>query len=155
MIASIIDSYVTERDEFQLLSGYQPFDSLFCVIRGSFSCDFGSGEEIVGAGDIAIFNSRTPMKRHVIEPLSFLYIKFSQKHEGEFPLSSRAVKELDERERYDISRLLLLSGDRTKMSLALREHYLNDLLICIIGEPSEAVEKNRAYFAGKEKGSSI
>ena len=79
MIASIIDSYVTQRDEFQLLSGYQPFDSLFYVIRGSFSCDFGSGEEIIGAGDIAIFNSRSPMKRHVIEPLSFLYIKFSQK----------------------------------------------------------------------------
>ncbi len=136
MIASIIDSYVTEREEFQLVRGYQPFDSLFYIKEGSFCCDFGFEKEYIRAGEIAIFDRHTQMKRHVIEPLSFLYIKFAAKNEAIFPIKSGVFRELGERARFDLLRLEELSADRTRLSLGLRDHYLNDLLLCLVGEPS-------------------
>ena len=136
MIASIIDSYVTRREEFQLVSGYQPFDSLFYVMEGSFLCDFGAGEELISKGDVAIFNSRSRMTRHVLESVTFLYVKFSQKHSSSIVLESRAIKNIDSRGIEDALRLIELSNERSKTSLALREHYLNDLLLCTVGEPS-------------------
>lgn len=132
MIASIIDSYVTQRDEFQLLSGYQPFDSLFYLIKGSFSCSFYGREELIREGEIVVFDKHTPMSRRAHEHISFLYIKFSAKNEGSFPIKSGVFRELSDRELFDLDKLTELSERRTKMSLALREHYLNDLLISLL-----------------------
>ena len=132
MIASIIDSYITERDEFQLVRGYQPFDSLFYLIKGSFSCSFGGREELIREGELAVFDRHTQMSRRAHEHISFLYIKFSAKNEGSFPIKSGVFRELSERELFDLTKLTELSERRTKMSLALREHYLNDLLISLL-----------------------
>ena len=81
------------------------------------------------------------MTRHVLESVTFLYVKFSQKHSSSIVLQSGAVKNLDKRGLDDAARLISLSSDRSKTSLALREHYLNDLLICIMGEPPSKAEK--------------
>lgn len=145
MIASIMDSYITEREEFLLTRGYQPFDSLFFVKKGSFSCSLDKKEYTVKANSLAIFDRHTPMERHAIEPLSFLYIKFTQKNEGLFPVKSGVFSELSERAIFDLSKLEELSEHRTRVSLELRDHYLNDLLLCLFDVFPVMGKKEKVY----------
>lgn len=133
MIASIMDSYITEREEFQLTRGYQPTDSLFYLKSGVFSCSLGEEEAVLAPGTVAVFDRSTPMARHVIEPISFLYIKFTNKSADVFPLPSRIFSSISEREKYDLSMIERLCAERTRLSLELREHYLNDLLLGLYG----------------------
>ena len=81
MLAELIAAYVTEREEFQMNEGYQPTNSLFYILKGRFLCEIDQEKSVVEAGDVVIFNSDTPMRRRVLEPLRFLYIKYLFKKE--------------------------------------------------------------------------
>ena len=141
MIATLIDSYNTEREEFQLTNGYQPCDSLFYLKKGSFSCEINGEERIVEAGDIALFDRRTLMKRHVIEPISFYYIKYSMLQEGTLDIRSHVSKNPSARAVEDLLQIERFSATRTNLATQLRSHYLNDLLLVLFDAPISADEK--------------
>jgi hypothetical protein len=74
----VISAYVTQRNEFQVTNGYQPTNSLFYLLEGSFSCAWNEKEELVRAGDVVLFDTETPMRRRVLEPVRFVYIKYDK-----------------------------------------------------------------------------
>lgn len=137
MIVKLIDSYLTSRQEFQLTCGYQPDNVLLYILEGSFSCTLSENEYVVGAGDIAVFDTETEMSRHVIEPIRFLYVKFQPRRVELFPIRSGVWHHADGRAREDLERIIELSSMQTQMGLHLREHYLNDLFLSLSEKPTE------------------
>ena len=132
MLAALIDSYATKRKEFQTVQGYQPVNSLFYLKSGAFSCVIGEKEYILHAGDIVIFDCETFMRRKVLQPVSFLYIKFNSLDSSLFPVRSAVFPSPNQRAREDCMRIESLSGLHTQISLQLRTHYLNDLLLQLL-----------------------
>ena len=136
MIVKLIDSYLTSRCEFQLTCGHQPDNVLLYLLEGSFSCTIGENEFVVKAGDIAIFDTETAMSRHVLEPIRFLYVKFQLRQTEFFSVRSGVWHGIDDRARQDLEKILSLSSEQTQMGLHLREHYLNDLFLCLAEQPT-------------------
>ena len=80
-----------------------------------------------------MFDSHTPMQRHVMEPISFLYIKYSTLQEGTFRIESRVFKSPSERVREDLAQIERFSAARNSLGMQIRTHYLNDLLLALFG----------------------
>ena len=136
MFVKLIDSYLTSRREFQLTCGYQPDNVLLYLLEGSFSCTIDENEFVVKAGDIAIFDTETAMSRHVLEPIRFLYVKFQLRRLEFFSVKSGVWHGIEERACQDLEKILALSSGQTQMGLHLREHYLNDLFLCLAEQPT-------------------
>ena len=136
MIVKLIDSYLTSRQEFQLTCGYQPANVLLYHLEGSFSCTINKNEFVVKAGDIAVFDPESAMSRHVLEPIRFLYVKFQLRQVDFFSIKSGVWHNVDGRSREDLEEILRLSSMQTQMGLHLREHYLNDLFLCLAEQPT-------------------
>ena len=146
MIATLVDSYHTTREEFQMTKGYQPIDSLFYIQEGSFSATIGKDTFTVNTGDIAIFDSETPMKRHVLSPLRFLYVKFHRMPKSLFSIKSGIWSVTEERILEDLAQIETLSAFHTRASLEMRTHYLNDLLLRLATHvPSSVTAKPSEY----------
>ena len=138
MYATVITAYESERDEFQLTEGYQPINSLFYLYSGSFQCEINEKKEIVRAGEIAVFDSRTPMRRHVLAPIRFLYIKYATQNESLLPICSGVYRSISSRACEDLAQISLSNQKRGPLALSLATHYFNDLLLCILQkQPTE------------------
>ncbi|MBQ9132534.1 MAG: helix-turn-helix transcriptional regulator [Clostridia bacterium] len=136
MLATLADSYLTQRTEFQMTHGYQPIDSLFFIKEGSFFCHMNKKSEVVTPGCLAVFERNTLMDRHVVEPLTFLYVKYHKKKNPLLALRSGIYRELSPRALADLSAIESLSGQDSPLSMELRTHYLNDLMLQLVGEVS-------------------
>lgn len=136
MVATLIDSYLTGREEFQMTCGYQPADILLYLLDGSFSCTVNGSEFVAKSGDLILFDKKTAMSRHVITPIRFLYIKFQMKREELFAIRTGIWRSVDGRVREDLYQIERLSSVRTQIGLQMREHYLNDLFLCLTDSPS-------------------
>lgn len=137
MLVKLIDSYVTSRKEFQLTYGYQPDNVLLYMLEGSFSCTIHENEFIASAGDVVVFDTESAMSRHVLEPIRFLYVKFQLRRVEFFSIQSGVWHSVDGRLREDLERIKDLSSTQTQVGLQLREHYLNDLFLCLSEKPTE------------------
>ena len=137
MIVKLIDSYMTSRREFQLTCGYQPDHVLMYLLEGSFSCTINEIEYVVSAGDIVVFDTESVMSRHVLEPIRFLYVKFELRRAEFFSIRSGVWHSIDGRLREDLEQIDKLSSMQTQMGLHLREHYLNDLFLCLAEHPTD------------------
>jgi len=132
MLANVIAAYVTEREVFQLNEGYQPTDSLFYLLDGEFWLEIEKKELVARSGDIVVFNSETPMRRRVLRPLRFLYIKYAMKNNAVFSLPSGVYSDCSARAEEDLRQILLLSETSTPIALWLQSHYLSDLLLTLL-----------------------
>ena len=137
MLATLIDSYTTKREEFQLTKGYQPANSLFYLKSGAFSCEINGQSYILHTGDVAIFDRETLMRRHVLEPICFLYIKFNSSDSSLFPVQSGVFSKLSGRAVENLEKIESLSRVHTAISLQLRTHYFNDLLLQLLEKPEQ------------------
>ena len=137
MLAELIAAYVTEREEFQLNEGYQPTNSLFYILKGRFWCEIDQKEAVIEAGDVVIFNSEISMRRRVLEPLRFLYIKYSMKNASLFDMPSGVFRDLSPRASEDLKQIAELSEAHTPLSLRLQSHYLSDLLLSLLPRQTE------------------
>lgn len=132
MLANLIAAYVTEREEFQLNEGYQPTNSLFYLLDGEFWLEIEKKESVARAGDVVAFNSETPMRRRVLKPLRFLYIKYAMKNDAAFDLPSGVYSNLSERAEENLRQILSLAETPTPLVLRLQSHYLSDLLLTLL-----------------------
>ena len=137
MIVKLIDSYLTSRQEFQLTCGYQPDHVVLYLLDGAFSCTINENEFLVKAGDIAVFDTESAMSRHVLEPIRFLYVKFQPRRDEFFTIKSGVWHNIDGRSREDLEQIDRLSSMQTQTGLRLREHYLNDLFLCLSEQPTK------------------
>ena len=140
MIVKLIDSYETGREEFQLTCGYQPANCLLYLLEGSFSCTMHGNEFVAEAGDAVVFDTETPMSRHVLSPIRFLYIKFQLLHAELFPIRTRMLFKVEGRAKEDLEQIGRLSPMRTQIGLQMREHYLNDFFLCLSDTPAAPAE---------------
>ncbi|MBQ9760462.1 MAG: helix-turn-helix transcriptional regulator [Clostridia bacterium] len=136
MIVTLTDSYMTTREEFQLTYGCQESHILLYLTEGSFSCNMDGSEWVARAGDLVYFDPETPMSRHVLEPLKFLYIKFQIKREELFSERAGLRRAVGGRVREDLLEIERLSSLRTQMGVRMREHYLNDLFLTLSKLPA-------------------
>ena len=151
MIVKLIDSYETGREEFQLTCGYQPANCLLYLLEGSFSCTMHGNEFIAEAGDAVVFDTETPMSRHVLSPIRFLYIKFQLLHAELFPIRAGILPRIEGRTKEDLEQIGRLSLIRTQMGLQMREHYLNDFFLCLSDTPAPPSESADAIRSPSEE----
>lgn len=140
MPTRVISAYVTQRNEFRITNGYQPTNSLFYLLEGSFSCAWDEKEELVKAGDVALFDTETPMRRCVLEPVRFLYIKYDIPNQALFPHRHGVFHGISGRGREDLDRILEASERPSPLALRLQSHYFNDLLLCLPRQGEDAGE---------------
>lgn len=143
MIVNLIDSYMTGRTEFQLTCGNQPSNVLLYLTEGSFSCETNGESFVANAGDVIIFDSSTPMMRHVIDPVRFLYVKFEHCREEIFTVKTCFLHAVNGRIKEDVLKIQELCELRTRIGLKMREHYLNDLLLCLMQMPTAQTQEKQ------------
>lgn len=71
-----IESKIARRDEFDITEGHHPTHALLYLKEGSFRMTVDGCEEIFRAGDCVILTDDVAFSRSVIDPISFVYIKF-------------------------------------------------------------------------------
>ena len=74
----IVESTVSSRDEFAMTDGHQPTHALFYLKKGSFHITIDGTEHSIGVGDCLILPDYLHFRRNVIEPIEFVYVKFTQ-----------------------------------------------------------------------------
>ena len=138
MFATVIDCYYKTQTEFEMTDGYQPLNSFFHLKSGSFSLKIDEREEIATAGDLVFFDTETHFSRHVLQPVEFLYIKLRKTDADLFPLKTGIYRNLTPREIEDIQKVgtsVHLLGDQ---ALAVKNHYLNDLILSLSARQDDA-----------------
>ncbi|MBQ8356664.1 MAG: AraC family transcriptional regulator [Clostridia bacterium] len=132
-----IEYKLAHRDEFEVTEGRQPTWALFYLKEGRFRLAIGESEQIIGAGDCAVFPDDVDFTRSVLEPISFLYLKFRVNPRCPFTLPLPVGKiAFRDRARFlsDIETYEALCEAEDSRSLYQREHALEDILLLISAE---------------------
>lgn len=129
----IIESKITKRDEFEVVKGSQPTNALFYLKEGEFSIETDGKRQKLKAGDCIILPDYISFTRNVIEPIVFVYIKFSSESAFALPYGKIVFKD---KKRF-LSSITALEGLLEKDSpfcVTYREHLLCDILLQAISE---------------------
>ena len=132
-----IECKTTTRNEFIVKSGRQPTYALFFLKKGSFMMTIDAEDHIVKEGDCVIFSDDIDFFRTVIEPISFIYLKFKINPKCpvrmDIPLGIIRFKNncrfLDSIEKYE-----KLAEAQTPSAIYYREHMLEDILLQAFAE---------------------
>ena len=73
----VVESSYSQREEFHLKNGHQPTHALFYLKKGSFVIQINNKKETVSAGECYILHNTVHYRHNVIEPIEFVYIKFT------------------------------------------------------------------------------
>lgn len=132
-----IDYVIAERENFVLGEGCQPTHALFYLQSGEFEIDFEDKTEKISRGDLCILPSNIRFRRRVVEPISFMYIKFTRNEVCPFsiPLPHGKI-EFKDRKRFeaDVKILENISSEEDIRSVYLKEHIFEDILLQIFYE---------------------
>lgn len=142
-----IELRYTDRDEFHAIEGCQPTHALFYLKKGSFWIEINGKKEIVSMGDCYILPDYIHYRRNVIEPIEFVYVKFTSNpicpYTMEIPLGKATF---NDKQRF-ISNITSLEGLLSKedsLSAGYCEHLLLDILFQIYFEnhPEHTLNEN-------------
>ena len=133
----IIESKITVQEKFLVTDGYQPTHALIFLKRGRFWLEIHGKKEFVSAGDCVLFPDYIPFRRRMLEPIEFVYIKFSSQENCpySFALPYGRMK-IKDKKRFLGSMAVFeerIDGDDA-LSVSLREHLLMDILFQLYGE---------------------
>lgn len=132
-----IEDKITSRKEFDIVKGYQPTYALFYLKEGSFLLQMGNTDSIVHKGDFCIFPDNIEFYRTVIQPISFIYLKFriNEKSKFTFPLPMGKINITNKERLLDnIMTYELLSQNTQPRAIYLRRHILQDILLTVFYE---------------------
>ena len=130
----VIESTSTSRNEFDMTAGYQPTHALFYLKKGSFEIEVDGVKQTVRRGDCYILPSYVYHRRNVIEPIEFIYIKFTSNETCPYTMEIPHGKiEFRDQERFrsmirTLEEVLLVE---TSLCKGYREHLLLDILFQI------------------------
>ena len=132
-----IEYKTTTRDEFIVKAGRQPTYAFFFLKKGSFKLLLDNNEQIVKEGDCVIFSDDIDFFRTVIDPISFIYLKFTINPRCpisiDIPCGIIKFKNkdrfLDSMEKYE-----KLAEAQMPSSIYYREHLLEDILLQAFAE---------------------
>ena len=126
-----IECKIAHRKEFDITEGHHPTYALIYLKEGSFRMTIDGNETIFTAGDCAIFTDDVFFSRSVIDPISFVFIKFRQNLKCSFTLplpTGKIFFQNQTRFLEDISAYEALMETADARSLYHKEHLLEDLL---------------------------
>ena len=132
-----IELKYTGRDEFHVTEGCQPTHALFYLKKGSFQIEIDVKKEIVSMGDCYILPDYIYYRRNIIEPIEFVYVKFTSNnacpYTMEIPYGKATFKD---KQRFfsNITQLEVLLSKDDQLSAAYCEHLLLDILFQIYFE---------------------
>lgn len=137
----VIESKVAHREQFDITQGTQPTHALFYLKKGRFITETEGKTEQVTAGDCYLLSDGVYFRRSVLEPLEFVYIKFTPDNtcSYEMPLPFGKI-EFKNRERFSTNIFALeeLLLNPAPMAEAYREHLLRDILWQVYLESGDA-----------------
>ena len=136
-----IESKMAHRKEFDITEGKHPTYALLYLKEGSFLLNVEGLETIFRAGDCAIFTDDVFFSRSVIEPISFVYIKFRQNAKCSFTLplpTGKIFFKNESRFLDDIRAYEALLDTSNARSLYHKEHLLDDILWLWFEEQNES-----------------
>ncbi len=132
-----IEYKTTHRDEFEVTAGRQPTFALFYLKEGRFRLEIGGEEAVIGAGDLVVLADDVDFTRSVIEPVSFVYVKFCMNPKCPFtlPLPSGRIA-FGDKARFlaNIALYEALTEAEEPRAIYCREHALEDILLQISAE---------------------
>ena len=127
----------TTRSEFFVTEGRQPTLALFYLKEGSFCLRMEGEEQIIGSGDCVLFADDVDFTRFVIEPISFVYLKFRMNPKCPFvlplPVGRIVLRDL-QRFLSNMATYEALREAEDPRSVYLCEHALEDILLQISRE---------------------
>ena len=143
----IIESKYSQRDEFHMTDGHQPTHALFYLKKGRFLIQINNKKETVSAGDCYILYDYVHYHRNVIEPIEFVYVKFTDNPACPYTMKipfGKAVFKDNNRFISNITALEKLLPKNDSLSAGYREHLLFDILFQIYLEslPEYTSQKN-------------
>ena len=133
-----IEYKITHRDEFDVTNGRQPTYAFLFLKEGSFRLKVdGKEETVLRKGDCAIFSDDVDFSRSVLEPISFVYIKFRPDRSCTFtlPFSTGKVIFRNKHRLEDTVRAYERIVDSTDTrSVYYKQHLLEDILFQLFYE---------------------
>lgn len=142
-----IELKYTDRSEFHATEGCQPTHALFYLKKGRFRIEINGKKEIVSTGDCYILPDYIHYHRNVIEPIEFVYVKFTTNptcpYIMEIPFGKATFKD---KQRFisNITALEELLSKEDSLSAGYCEHLLLDILFQIYFEnrPEHTLNEN-------------
>ena len=128
------------RNEFDITDGHQPTHALFYIKKGSFQIEFDGVNEVINPGDCLIIPDYLHFRRHVLDPIEFVYLKFKNDlncpYSFDIPYGKVTFKD---KKRFisNISNLEQLIACDDLLSANYREHLLTDILFQFYFEQHE------------------
>ena len=130
----IIESKISTRNEFDVTEGYQPTHALFFIKKGSFRIEHDGTTEDIVPGDCLILPDYLYFRRNVIDPIEFVYVKFTVNLNCPYSFNIPYGKLIFRDKKRFLSNIsaiekLLMHDDL--LSVNHREHLLTDILFMI------------------------
>ena len=130
----IIESKISTRNEFDMTDGYQPTHALFFIKKGSFRIEHDGITEDIVPGDCLILPDYLYFRRNVIDPIEFVYVKFTVNLNCPYSFNIPYGKLIFNDKKRFLSNMsaiekLLMNDDL--LSVNHREHLLTDILFMI------------------------
>ena len=145
---TVIQSITTTRSEFHVTDGHQPTHALFYLKSGSFEIRTNGTSQRISKGECYILPDFVYYHRKVIEPIEFLYVKFTVNEKCpytmEIPFGKVTVLDHD-RFLSSITALEQIIAADSTLCRGYREHLLLDILFQIHfeGHPEGISDENQ------------
>ena len=141
----ILRTTIASRQEFTVCDGYQETHAIFFLKEGSFRIEIDGVAEEIRAGDCVILPNDVRFRRSVVNPIVFVYIKFSRIPGAEpvLPLPHGKIRFKD-RARFlsTIAAMEAFIDRRDALSRLYREHLLQDILLQAWQENEAVLERS-------------
>jgi AraC-like DNA-binding protein len=133
----VIESKIASQEKFLVCEGHHPTHALLFLKAGRFEFEIEGKSESVGAGDCVVFPDYIFFRRKILEPITFLYIKFSSEENCPYSFSLPFGKiKFKDRKRFfgSAEALEALIGQDDPLSVSLQEHLFREILFQIYRE---------------------
>ena len=137
----IIESKISNRKQFDLVDGHQPTHALFYLKQGQFTMEIGTQKEKIQAGDCVILPDYIQFRRNVVDPILFVYVKFTSDSACPFSFELPCGKvQFQDETRFlsNIAAFERLIEQDDPVAVCYREHLLRDILFQIYSEQTTA-----------------
>ena len=130
----IIESNISNRNQFDITDGYQPTHAFFYLKKGSFDIEIDGVPETVHPGESLILPDYLHFRRSVINPIEFIYVKFTDNPSCPYSLNIPYGKvSVKNKARFaeNVEIIEQLIGCDDVFSVRYREHLFQDILFQI------------------------
>lgn len=128
-----------------MTDGKQPTWAIFYLKEGSFVLNINGKSELINSGDFVILPDDLEFTRSVLEPIVFVYIKFTVDSKCRYSLNIPFGKiKLPESKRItaDILAYETLIGHEDRASVCYREHLFRDILLSLYTNVGSQIYNN-------------